>query len=33
MLGLWLKIRERKSKGKITLEYAALEDFDRILRC
>ena len=31
MLGVRVKIRDRKGKGSITLEYAALEDFDRIL--
>ena len=31
MLGVRVKIRDRKGKGSITLEYASLEDFDRIL--
>jgi ParB family chromosome partitioning protein len=31
MLGVRVKIRDRKGKGKITLEYASLEDFDRVL--
>lgn len=31
MLGVRVKIRDRKGKGKITLEYSSLEDFDRVL--
>jgi ParB family chromosome partitioning protein len=31
MLGVRVKIRDRKGKGTITLEYATLEDFDRVL--
>jgi ParB family chromosome partitioning protein len=31
ILGVKVKIRDRKGKGKITLEYATLEDFDRVL--
>jgi ParB family transcriptional regulator, chromosome partitioning protein len=31
MLGVRVKIRDRKGKGSITLEYASLEDFDRVL--
>ena len=31
MLGVRVRIRDRKGKGKITLEYASLEDFDRVL--
>jgi len=30
-LGVRVKIRDRKGKGSIVLEYASLEDFDRIL--
>lgn len=31
ILGVRVKIRDRKGKGKITLEYSTLEDFDRVL--
>jgi len=31
ILGVRVKIRDRKGKGMITLEYATLEDFDRVL--
>jgi ParB family transcriptional regulator, chromosome partitioning protein len=31
ILGVKVKIRDRKGKGKITLEYATLEDFDRVM--
>jgi ParB family transcriptional regulator, chromosome partitioning protein len=31
ILGVRVKIRNRKGKGMITLEYASLEDFDRVL--
>jgi ParB family transcriptional regulator, chromosome partitioning protein len=31
LLGVRVKIRDRKGKGSITLEYASLEDFDRVL--
>jgi len=31
ILGVRVRIRDRKGKGKITLEYATLEDFDRVL--
>jgi ParB family chromosome partitioning protein len=31
ILGVKVKIRDRKGKGKITLEYSTLEDFDRVL--
>jgi ParB family chromosome partitioning protein len=31
MLGVRVRIRDRKGKGKITLEYSTLEDFDRVL--
>jgi hypothetical protein len=31
ILGVRVKIRDRKGKGMITLEYASLEDFDRVL--
>ena len=31
MLGVRVRIRDRKGRGKITLEYASLEDFDRVL--
>lgn len=30
-LGVRVKIRDRKGKGKIVIEYTSLEDFDRIL--
>jgi len=30
-LGLRVKIRDRKGKGKIEIEYATLEDFDRVV--
>jgi len=31
ILGVKVKIRDRRGKGKITLEYSTLEDFDRVL--
>jgi len=31
ILGVRVKIRDRKGKGKIVLEYSSLEDFDRVL--
>jgi ParB family chromosome partitioning protein len=31
ILGVRVRIRDRKGKGKITLEYATLEDFDRVI--
>jgi ParB family chromosome partitioning protein len=31
ILGVKVRIRDRKGKGKITLEYGSLEDFDRVL--
>jgi ParB family transcriptional regulator, chromosome partitioning protein len=31
ILGVKVKIRDRNGKGKITMEYATLEDFDRII--
>ena len=31
ILGVRVKIRDRKGKGKITLEYSTLEDFDRVV--
>ncbi len=31
VLGVRVRIRDRKGKGKIVIEYATLEDFDRIL--
>jgi ParB family chromosome partitioning protein len=31
VLGVKVRIRDHKGKGKITLEYATLEDFDRVL--
>ena len=31
ILGVKVRIRDRKGKGKITLEYATLEDFDRVI--
>ena len=30
-LGMRVKIRDRKGKGKITIEYRSLEDFDRLV--
>jgi hypothetical protein len=30
-MGDRMKIRDRRGKGKITLEYSSLEDFDRVL--
>jgi ParB family chromosome partitioning protein len=32
VLGMRVRIRDRKGKGKITIEYATLEDFDRVVR-
>jgi ParB family transcriptional regulator, chromosome partitioning protein len=31
VLGVKVKIRDRKGKGKIVIEYASLEDFDRVV--
>lgn len=31
LLGVKVRIRDRKGKGKITIEYATLEDFDRVV--
>ena len=31
LLGLRVQIRDRKGKGKITIEYSTLEDFDRVV--
>ena len=31
ILGVRVRIRDRKGKGKITLEYSTLEDFDRVV--
>jgi ParB family chromosome partitioning protein len=30
-LGVRVRIRDRKGKGKIVIEYSTLEDFDRVL--
>jgi len=32
ILGMKVRIRDRRGKGKITIEYATLEDFDRVVR-
>jgi ParB family chromosome partitioning protein len=32
LLGVRVRIRDRKGKGKITIEYGTLEDFDRVVR-
>jgi ParB family chromosome partitioning protein len=31
LLGVKVRIRDRKGKGRITIEYATLEDFDRVV--
>ncbi|MBZ5616743.1 MAG: ParB/RepB/Spo0J family partition protein [Acidobacteriia bacterium] len=31
VLGMRVRIRDRKGKGKITIEYSSLEDFDRVV--
>ena len=31
ILGVRVRIRDKKGKGKIVLEYATLEDFDRVM--
>jgi len=31
VLGMRVRIRDRKGKGKITIEYSGLEDFDRVI--
>jgi ParB family chromosome partitioning protein len=31
LLGVRVRIRDRKGKGKIVIEYASLDDFDRVL--
>ena len=30
-LGMRVRIRDRRGKGKIVIEYATLEDFDRVV--
>jgi ParB family chromosome partitioning protein len=32
VLGMRVRIRDRKGKGKIVIEYGTLEDFDRVVR-
>jgi ParB family transcriptional regulator, chromosome partitioning protein len=32
ILGMKVRIRDRKGKGKITIEYGTIEDFDRLVR-
>ena len=32
ILGMKVRIRDRKGKGKITIEYGTLEEFDRVVR-
>lgn len=32
VLGMRVRIRDRKGKGKISIEYGTLEDFDRVVR-
>lgn len=32
VLGMRVRIRDKKGKGKITIEYASLEDFDRVVK-
>jgi len=32
VLGMRVRFRDRKGKGKITIEYGTLEDFDRVVR-
>ena len=32
VLGMRVRIRDRKGKGKITIEYGTLEDFDRVVQ-
>ncbi|HKS72666.1 MAG TPA: ParB/RepB/Spo0J family partition protein [Terriglobales bacterium] len=32
VLGMRVRIRDRKGKGKITIEYGSLEDFDRVVK-
>ncbi len=32
VLGMRVRIRDRKGKGRITIEYGTLEDFDRVVR-
>jgi ParB family chromosome partitioning protein len=32
LLGLRVRIRDRKGKGKILIEYGTIEEFDRLLR-
>jgi ParB family chromosome partitioning protein len=30
-LGMRVRIKDRKGKGKITIEYGSLEDFDQVV--
>jgi ParB family chromosome partitioning protein len=32
VLGMKVRIRDRKGRGKIVIEYGTLEDFDRVVR-
>jgi ParB family chromosome partitioning protein len=32
VLGMKVRIRDRKGRGKIMIEYATLEDFDLVVR-
>ncbi len=32
VLGMRVRIRDRKGRGKIVIEYGTLEDFDRVVR-
>ncbi|HKD03875.1 MAG TPA: ParB/RepB/Spo0J family partition protein [Terriglobales bacterium] len=32
VLGMRVRIRDRKGKGRITIDYASLEDFDRVVK-
>ena len=31
MLGVRVRIRDRKGKGKIVIEYATVDDYDRVV--
>jgi hypothetical protein len=31
VLGMRVRIRDRKGRGKIVIEYATIEDFDRVV--
>ncbi len=33
MLGVRVRIRDRKGKGKIVIEYSTVDDYERVVEC